>query len=137
MQMKAALQAYLDGLNARDADAVLALFAADAEIEDPVGSPVKRGAEIKAWFRGAVRVEPRLELCAPIRGSHSDAAVMTFTVESVRGGARYRTHSTDVARFNEEGQIIRLEGYWGPSDRRELPLSESMPPNCDSQEGTP
>lgn len=133
-QMKAALQAYLDGLNARDADAVLALFAPDAEIEDPVGSPIKRGAEIEAWFRGAVKVEPKLELCAPIRGSHSDAAVMTFTVESLRGGTRYRTHSTDVARFDARGRITRLEGYWGPGDRQELPQPAGSTPEHDSEE---
>ena len=77
---KAALHAYIDGLNARDADAVIALFAPDAVIEDPFGTPPKQGEEIAAWFRGAVQVEPHLELSAPIRGSHGASAAMAFTV---------------------------------------------------------
>ena len=47
-RMKAVLQAYVDGLNAGDADAVIALFAPDAVIEDPVGSSEKRGDRIRS-----------------------------------------------------------------------------------------
>ncbi len=118
--MKRALQAYVDGLNARDADAVIALFADEAEIEDPVGTAVKRGSEIEAWFRGAVRAEAQLELVAPIRASHGKSAAMAFTVTSVRRDGRYLTNSLDVAHFDERGKIVRLEGYWGPQDRRRL-----------------
>jgi len=119
-QMKAALEAYIAGLNARDADAVLALFADDAEIEDPVGTRVIRGAEIEAWFRGAVQVEPQLELEAPIRGSHGDSAAMAFTVSTRRKNGRFVTRSLDVAHFDADGRIRRLEGYWGPADRRRV-----------------
>ena len=119
-QHKAALQAYIDGLNARDADAVIALFAPDAEIEDPVGTPIKRGAEIAAWFRGAVQVEPHLELVAPIRGSHADSAAMAFTVTTTRASGRFQTQSIDVAYFDANGLIRRFEGHWGPDDRVRL-----------------
>lgn len=116
-QMKAALEAYVDGLNACDADAVLALFSADAEIEDPVGTPVKRGDEIEVWFRAAVRTQPRLEIVAPIRGSHGNAAAVPFTVTSKRKNGTFQTNSLDVAHFDEDGRIVRFEGYWGPDDR--------------------
>lgn len=119
-QMKAVLQRYVDGLNACDADAVLALFAPDAEIEDPVGTPVRRGAEIEAWFRAAVETEPRLELSAPIRGSRANAAAMAFTVTSTRDGQQFQTQSIDVMRFDDEGRIVRLDGYWGSDDRRRV-----------------
>ena len=118
--MKAVLEAYIEGLNARDADAVLALFAPDAEIEDPVGSRVRRGSELDAWFRSAVQVEPHLELSAPIRGSHGASAAMAFTVTTTRKNGRFRTESVDVAYFDEDGRIERFEGHWGPSDRIEL-----------------
>jgi len=118
--MKAALQAYVDGLNDRDADAVLALFAPDAEIEDPVGTPVKRGKDVEAWFRGAVQTEPRLEIVAPIRGSHGHSAAMAFTVTTTRKNGRFTTNSVDVATFDDDGKIVRFEGYWGPDDRRKV-----------------
>lgn len=116
-QRRAALEAYIAALNARDADAVIALFAPDAEIEDPVGTPLKRGAEIAAWFRSAVEVEPHLELAAPIRGSHGTSAAMTFRVTTRRASGRYQTQSTDVVYFDANGLIRRLEGHWGPEDR--------------------
>ena len=69
-EMKAALQAYIDGFDAGDADAIMALFATDAVIEDPVGSPLKSRAEFEAFIRQGVKFGARLTLAAPIRGSH-------------------------------------------------------------------
>ena len=117
-QMKSAVRAYVDALNARDADAVLELFADDAEMEDPIGSPLKSRAEIEAFFRGAVQVEPQLELVGPIRASHGNSAAMAFRVATVRANGRFETDSIDVFHFDAAGKIRRLEGYWGPSDRR-------------------
>ena len=118
--MKSVLEAYIAGLNARDPDAVLALFSPDAEIEDPVGTPAFRGEAIEAWFRGAVQVEPHLELVAPIRASHGASAAMAFTVTTRRKNGRFTTNSVDVVHFDDDGRIRRLEGYWGPSDRRRV-----------------
>jgi steroid Delta-isomerase len=115
-EMKAALQAYIDGFNADDADAIMALFADDAVIEDPVGSPLKSRAEFEAFIRQGVRFGARLKLAAPIRGSHGNHAAMVFTVTFVQDGVRYTTNSTDVMTFDAAGKISRMEGYWGPGD---------------------
>jgi len=114
--MKAALQAYIDGFNADDADAIMALFADNAVIEDPVGSPLKSRAEFDAFIRQGVRFGARLKLAAPIRGSHGNHAAMVFTVTYVQAGVRYTTNSMDVMTFDEAGKIIRMDGFWGPSD---------------------
>jgi len=113
---KAALQAYVDGLNAGDADAVIALFAPDAEIEDPVGTPPKRGREIERWFRRAVEMRARLELAGPIRGSHGRSAAMAFSVTTRFEGQLRVTRSIDAVTLDDAGRIARLEGYWGPDD---------------------
>ena len=53
--MKAVLQAYLDHFNAGDADGLTSLFTADANVEDPVGSPPHIGTEaIRACFVDAM-----------------------------------------------------------------------------------
>jgi len=115
-QMKAALQAYIDGFNADDPDAIMALFAEDAVIEDPVGSPLKSRAEFDAFIRQGVKFGARLTLAAPIRGSHGNRAAMVFTVTFVQDGVRYSTNSTDVMTFDAAGKITRMDGFWGPSD---------------------
>jgi steroid delta-isomerase len=114
--MKAAVQAYIDGFNAGDADAIMALFAADAVIEDPVGSTLKSRSEFEAFIRQGVAFGARLALAAPIRGSHGNHAAMAFTVTFVQAGRRVVTDSVDVMTFDAAGKIIRMEGYWGPSD---------------------
>ncbi len=83
-EMKAALQAYIDGFNDGDGDAIMALFAADAVIEDPVGSPLKSRAEFESFIRQGVTFGASLALSAPIRGSHGNAAAMAFTVSFTR-----------------------------------------------------
>lgn len=114
--MKAALQAYIDGFNAGDADAIMTLFADEAVIEDPVGSPLKSRAEFDAFIRDGVRFGARLSLAAPIRGSHGNHAAMVFVVTFVQHGVRYATNSMDVMTFDEAGKITRMNGYWGLGD---------------------
>jgi steroid delta-isomerase len=114
--MKAALQAYIDGFNAGNADAIMALFADIAVIEDPVGSPLKARSEFDAFIRDGVRFGARLSLAAPIRGSHGNHGAMAFVVTFGQGGVRYTTNSVDVMTFDEAGRITRMNGYWGPGD---------------------
>ena len=115
-EMKAALHAYIDGFNTDDPDAIMVLFADDAVIEDPVGSPLKSRAEFEAFIRQGIKFGARLKLAAPIRGSHGNHAAMVFTVTFVQDGVRYTTNSTDVMTFDEAGKVIRMDGFWGPSD---------------------
>jgi steroid delta-isomerase len=114
--MKAALQAYIEGFNADDADAIMALFADNAVIEDPVGSSLKSRAEFDAFIREGVRFGARLSLAAPIRGSHGNHAAMAFTVTFVQDGVRYTTNSIDILTFDDAGKVTRMDGFWGPSD---------------------
>jgi steroid Delta-isomerase len=115
--MKATLQAYVDRTNAGDADGLLALFAADAIIEDPVGTPVKRGEEIAAWFRDSAAFATRIMPVAPMRGSHSNEAALVFDVEfTPPGGPRTLIRSLDVCTFDEQARITSLRAFWGPGD---------------------
>ncbi|NIE63712.1 steroid delta-isomerase [Burkholderia sp. Ax-1719] len=115
--MKSALEEYIAAFNAGDAQRVIALFAAEATIEDPVGTPKKHGIEeIKAFYTHATNLGARLELIAPPRGSHSNAATITFKVhiQSEQGPAHIDV--TDVMEFNAEGKITSMRAYWGPDD---------------------
>lgn len=117
-QMRAALQRYVDAINARDTEAVVALFADDATIEDPVGSPPIRGREAIAAFYGkVVPLGLTLRMVAPARGSHGNAAAMAFEVESpAPGGARSIVRVIDVMTFDAEGRFTSMRAYWAPDD---------------------
>src|SRR4051812_48814106 len=111
--MKSVLQAYLDGFAAGDPDAVIALFAENAVVEDPVGTPELHGLEaIGEFYRNAVASGAKLTLDTPIRASSGAKAAMAFTIEV--SGMRIR--AVDVMTFDEAGKVVRMEAVWGPED---------------------
>ncbi|MBW8484904.1 nuclear transport factor 2 family protein [Actinomadura parmotrematis] len=113
--MKRALQAYIDGFAAGDAAAVSDLFAADAVIEDPVGTPPVHGRPaIDEFYANAIAAGSKLTLDGPIRGSHGNQAAMAFTVEVPAMNMRIR--AIDVMTFGEDGKVVEMRALWGPDD---------------------
>ena len=117
--MRAAMQEYIDAFNRSDADALIALFADDATVEDPVGTDPKEGiAAIAEFYRYAVSLGARLKLSAPIRTSHSNSAAMAFDVSLTMEQGPCVISSIDVMTFNEQGKFTSMRAYWGPGDMK-------------------
>lgn len=114
--MKAVLHSFIDGFAAGDAEAIIALFADDASIEDPVGGDdVVRGIDaIGEFYRQGVGYVTGIQLSAPIRASHANAAAMAFDFEMNIAGQTIRTSAIDVMEFNDADKIHRMRAYWGP-----------------------
>jgi steroid delta-isomerase len=113
--MKEKMLAYIDAFNARDAEAVANLYAADASLEDPVGSDPMHGREqILAFYRHAIQTGATLKLAAPVRGSQGNAAAMAFDVTA--GGGTMIIRVIDVMTFNENGEFTSMRAYWSPDD---------------------
>lgn len=111
--MKAAMQAYIDAFNSGNVASIVALYAPDATVEDPVGSPLKRGAaEIGAFYTHSVATGAKLSLDAPVRGSHGNSAAMAFSARI--GPVTVRV--IDVMTFNEAGKFTSMKAYFGPGD---------------------
>ena len=120
-RMKRALQAYVDLTNAGDAAGLAALFAPDARIEDPIGSPLKTRDEFAIHMANGAAYGARIIPVAPIRGSFGAEAALMFDVEyTPPGGRRTRVRSLDVCTFNDEGLITAMRAYWGPDDVEEI-----------------
>ena len=120
-KMKAAMQEYIDAFNRVDVDGIVALYADDATVEDPVGSPPKVGkAAIAEFYQMAIKTGARLSLAAPIRASHGNSAAMAFDVQlnMPEGSAVIRV--IDVMTFNDAGQFSSMRAYWGPGDMEVL-----------------
>ena len=116
--MKDTLQQYLDGFNQGDAASIIALFADDARIEDPVGGgQVVKGEEaIATFYQQGVEHVKKLELDTPIRSSHGRSAAMAFTIRLEMDGIQSIIRTIDVMTFNESGKIVDMKAYHGPSD---------------------
>lgn len=116
--MHAAVHAYVRALNAADLDAIVALYADDAVVEDPVGSPPKKGlAEIRAFYAGSVAMQLEVALEGPIRAVASEAA-FAFSVSFAMNGQRMTIHPIDVFRFNEAGQVEHMRAFFGSDNVR-------------------
>lgn len=115
------MQAYIDTFNRADHEGIAALYTDDATVEDPVGSPVKKGkAEIAAFYKMAVQTGAKLALAAPIRASHGNSAAMAFDVQLNMPQGRAVIRVIDVMTFNEAGKFTSMRAFWGPSDMEVL-----------------
>lgn len=115
-KMEAAVHAYVAAFEAGDPDAVAALYAQDASVEDPIGTPVHNGREaIRAFYAESMKTGAKLKLEGPIRVA-SDYAVFPFSVNLHFEGSDKRIDVIDTFKFNEDNQVVEMRAYWGPSN---------------------
>jgi len=101
---------YIDLLAAGDVDAIVALYANDATVEDPVGADPRVGIEaIEAFYRETIPAEgvPAASTGA-VRVSGHEAA---FPFE-VRYGDDFVLPIIDVMRFGTDGRIASMRAFW-------------------------
>src|SRR5262245_5859334 len=111
--MKNAMRAYIEAFNSGSAEAVAALYADDATVEDPVGTPARHGrTAILEFYRGTIATGAKLALDGPVRGSHGNAAAMAFT--ATIGPVTVRV--IDVMTFDENGRFTSMKAYFAPDD---------------------
>jgi len=117
IEMKQVLQTYIDTYNRNDLVGLVALFADNATVEDPYGTPAKNGHEqISEFYHGAMATGAKLRLSAPIRGSHGDAAAMAFDAVFTTPQGEMKASVIDVMTFDSNGKIKSMRAYFGPSD---------------------
>ncbi len=113
--MRDVLARYVDCLSRGDSDGILALYAKDAVVEDPVGSPPLRGAAIAEMYRNAAG-KVRLELDGRVRvAANSAAAPMIGRPVGMPGMV---VEIVDVMTFDDEGKITSMRAYWSPDTIR-------------------
>jgi steroid delta-isomerase len=104
--MAKAQEAYIAAINAKDLQAILALYADGAVVEDPAGSPPKRGKEIEAFYAGVVKGTPKLEIVT-VNPSTGDSSAMYFQVKA----GPVTIDVIDVMTFNAAGKITTMRAY--------------------------
>jgi steroid delta-isomerase len=105
------VERYVELMTAGDADAIAALYADDATIEDPIGAPLQRGREaIHAWYKASAG-KVRLELTGPIRVAGGEAA---FPMQGTIGTPADPSYLDiiDVMKFDEQGRVTSLRAFW-------------------------
>lgn len=122
--MESAVRAYVEAYGRGDLDGIVALFAEDAVVEDPVGTPPRIGrAAIREFFAVGVALGARLMLDGPIRVV-GDCAVFPFHVRLNWEGQPTRIDVIDLFRFNPDGRIAEMRAYFGPTNMSAQPQGE-------------
>ncbi|MBU6393054.1 MAG: nuclear transport factor 2 family protein [Sphingomonadales bacterium] len=116
IRMEAAIHEYVDAFAAGSPERVAALFAADAVVEDPIGTPPKVGREaILAFYTESMKTGAKLRLEGPVRIA-ADYAAFAFSVLLHLGGKDMRVDVIDTFRFNDANEVIEMRAFFGPSN---------------------
>lgn len=116
VKMESAVHAYVAAFEAGSADQVAALYAQDATVEDPIGSPIHKGREaIRAFYAESMKTGAKLKLEGPVRVA-GDYAVFPFSVNLNYDGGHKRIDVIDTFRFNDANEVIEMRAFWGPTN---------------------
>jgi steroid Delta-isomerase len=117
-QKRAIVHAYVAAFEAGSADAAAALFADDATVEDPIGTPIKRGRdEIHAFYATSMATGAKLELMGDPRFA-GDYVAFPFKVKLSWAGQDSVIEVIDTFKLNDDGKIIEMRAYWGPENMK-------------------
>jgi len=111
----ATVQRYLELIEKGSADDIVALFADDATVEDPVGSEPRVGRQaIREFFATLESLERQTELVS-LRVCGQEAAFQ-FVITFSAGDSRMCLSPIDTMVFDSDGRIVAIRSYFSPSD---------------------
>ncbi len=114
------VEAYCAAFSRRDRDAYVGLFADDAWIEDPVGSPRLEGREaIGGFFDQSSGMADSIELrqTGPVRVAAGECAFPMQARPDI-GGTTFVVDIIDVMTFTDDGHITTMRAFWDPAEMR-------------------
>lgn len=114
--MTAAVHAYVAAFDRADPVAVRDLFAADATVEDPVGSPPHRGHDaIEQFYAQSMKTGAKLHLDGPVRIA-GNAAAFAFSVRLALEHGPMQIDVIDIFEFDDAGKVKSMRAYFGPTN---------------------
>ena len=117
--IEASVRRYLEAVADGTADDIVALYADDATVEDPVGGEVHVGRHAIHGFYKSIENAPRATELITLRVAGHEAAFM-FAITVGAGEHRVRIEPIDVMVFNDDGKIASMKAYWSPADVKAL-----------------
>jgi steroid delta-isomerase len=120
----AVCQAYVSGLTEGDLEKVVALFAADATVRDPVNGPAWEGLDaVRSYYDKARLAVLDMVVSGPV-GLPEDGSSAAAPVRALvrrPSGELVILESVGVFEFGPDGKITRLNTYYGSSNVRAVP----------------
>jgi steroid delta-isomerase len=97
-----------------DIETIVALYADDATIEDPIGSPLHRGIDgVRAFYENAVKSGVTMKRSGPVRVAGGEAATPLVVLVGPTGQQQV-IDIISVMTFSDDGKITSMRAYWSP-----------------------
>jgi len=116
-QIRESMRRYVEAMCNDDVDTIMSLYADDASVEDPVGTPVRSGREALRAFYAAAVPSLRVEITGPIRVAGTECA-MPMIAEITTGGTTRYIDVVDVMKLDDAGRILSMRAFWNPAEMR-------------------
>ena len=116
IKMEAAVHEYVAAFDAASPERVAALFAPDATVEDPIGTPPHIGHDaILGFYTASMQTGAKLRLEGPVRIA-GEYAAFAFSVLLHMEGNDMHVDVIDTFRFNDANEVIEMKAYFGPTN---------------------
>ena len=118
--IRATVDAYCAAFSTGDRAGYVGLFADEAWIEDPIGSPRLTGPEaIGGFFDQSSSLAESIELrrTGPVRAAVGEGAFPMQARPNI-GGTTFVVDIIDVMTFDDAGKITTMRAYWDPAEMR-------------------
>ncbi|OBI18622.1 steroid delta-isomerase [Mycobacterium sp. E2327] len=100
-------------------DDIVALYAADATVEDPIGTDLRRGHDaIREFYAGFQDANKDTELLEIRVGGSEAAFLWHLTLDG--GDSRSRLSPISTMTFDDDAKITSMRAFWSPSDFKVL-----------------
>ncbi|WP_167473201.1 nuclear transport factor 2 family protein [Nocardia arthritidis] len=121
-QIRDVIEQYVKAVGSGTTAEILALFAPEATVEDPIGTPTRQGhAALREFYDVVTGLDREAELHPDtVRIGDRQAAFM-FTIVTRVGGQRFTLSPIDVMEFDADGKISRMRAYWSQEDMHAEP----------------
>lgn len=94
-----------------DVDGIVALYAEDASIEDPIGSELRRGRDAIRAFYASSAGSVTMKRTGPVRVAGREAAAPLVVLLGAEG-ERQALDIISVMSFDDDGRITSMRAFW-------------------------
>jgi steroid delta-isomerase len=110
--LQKAVQMYVEAFEKADLNIIRQLYAKDATLEDPAGSPARHGIEeIVEFYKAGFAMGMKLKLIGKPRCAGNSVA---FSFDAVM--KEMTISPIDVFELNADGKVQHMRAYWGPEN---------------------
>jgi steroid delta-isomerase len=118
--IRALVTEYMHAMSTSDKDAYVALFAADATIEDPVGAGVRTGRDEIADFWDGVRTLSETITLVPTGPPRVAGNEVAFPMQAISevGGTKMVVDIIDIFVVDDDRKITSMRAFWDMAEMR-------------------